>query len=166
MKYLVNRETKKHVLCATGTYPDSGVWRIVEADDDGWIKWNDGECPLPKTAKVDLKWKFGGDNFKAQADGWNWEGSGTNRILFYRPVIKSKSKPALEEAWDVIERDAKVDVFTRLSSAVAASDEIPSLIAEINAMLPEGYEVTRSRCIIAESDRRFGPCVETRKRER
>ena len=52
-------------------------------------------------------------------------------------------KETPEETWDRINGRSKVDVFTRLFVAVAASDEIPSLIDEINAMLPEGYEVTR-----------------------
>jgi len=52
-------------------------------------------------------------------------------------------KVTLEETWHKINAEAKVDVFTRLASAVAASESIPALIAEINAMLPEGYEVTR-----------------------
>lgn len=60
-----------------------------------------------------------------------------------RPILPAESKPSLEETWDRIEKAAKVDVFTRLAEAVAASESIPALIAEINAMLPEGYEVTR-----------------------
>ena len=52
-------------------------------------------------------------------------------------------KVTLEETWEEIKAEAKVDVFTRLADAVASSESIPALIAEINAMLPEGYEVTR-----------------------
>ena len=40
MKYLVNRETKEHRVFA-GKVQVSSLkdWRIVEADADGWIKW-------------------------------------------------------------------------------------------------------------------------------
>lgn len=147
MKYLVNRETKEHKVYSGTEFYDDEAWRVVDADDEGWIKWNDGECPLPKNAKVDLKWKFGGDNYKNHADGWNWEGGGSNRILFYRPNLKGdrkpESKPTLEETWHKIKQEAQIDVFTRFASALIHARAIPDIIAEINAMLPEGYEVTR-----------------------
>ena len=152
MKYLANLKTKEHKILTDNMIWSGNDWRIVDADDKGWIKWKDGECPLPLKAKVDLRWKFGGDNYKTQAKGWNWEGSGPNRILSYRPIFKSSKKPVvkdclttpmtIKETWDEINARSQVDVFASLSAAVAASESIPALIAEINSMLPEGYEVT------------------------
>jgi hypothetical protein len=64
-------------------------------------------------------------------------------LTHYCPILPDESKPTLEDTWYAINEEAKVDVFTRLSEAVAASESIPALIADINSMLPEGYEVTR-----------------------
>lgn len=142
MKYLVNRETKEHVLCATRPYPDSGVWRIVDADDEGWVEWRGKSytCPLPADAKVEVRFTYDNkDAVDLPAGDLQWNDS---QLTHYRPILPAKSKPTLEETWHGIENAAKVDVFTRLSAAVAASESIPALIAEINAMLPEGYEVT------------------------
>lgn len=60
-------------------------------------------------------------------------------------------KVTLEETWEEIKTEAKVDVFTRLAEAVAASESIPALVAEINAVLPEGYEVREKSRPEAES---------------
>jgi len=145
MKYLVNRETKEHKILTDSMVWAHGDWRMVEADDEGWIKWQckkNAECPLPAKSKVDLKWIYGEENFGVIAGkGWNWEGACNNGVAFYRPILPAESKPTLEETWHKIKQEAKVDVFTRLSEAVAASESIPALIAEINAILPEGYEV-------------------------
>lgn len=141
MKYLVNRETKEHRILHGIDYPETGIWYIVDADDEGWIKWagKSNKCPLPNDAKVSVRWNYS-DKISSDllAGDWSWNDS---QLSFYRPILPAESNPALENTWDGIEKAAKVDVFTRLASAVAASESIPALIAEINAMLPEGYEV-------------------------
>jgi hypothetical protein len=147
MKYLVNRETKEHRLHNYGEEHRlgsvHGQWSVVEADDEGWIKWygKSKKCPLPAGAGVEVLFSY--DDKAADhllADGWCWK---DEELTHYRPILPAESKPTLEIPWDLIDKAAKVEVFTRLSEAVAASAEIPALIAEINSMLPEGYEVTR-----------------------
>ena len=145
MKYLVNRETKEHRLHNYGEEHRlgsvHGQWSVVEADDEGWIKWygKSKKCPLPAKARVEVLFSY--DNKAADhllAGTWSWK---DEELTHYRPILPAESKPTLEETWHKIKQEAQVDVFARLSAAVAASAEIPALISEINAMLPEGYEV-------------------------
>lgn len=144
MKYLVNRETKEHKILTDNMVWAHGDLRMVEADDEGWIKWDGGECPMPPGSECEFVCE-NGRSVKTGVDYLEWRKGieGFSNVTFYRPILPAESKPSLEETWDRIEKAAKVDVFTRLSAAVAAADSIPALIAEINGMLPEGYEVTR-----------------------
>lgn len=143
MKYLVNRKTKEHKIYPGRELYDDEAWRIVEADDGGWIKWNgkSKKCPLPAKAGVEVLFSY--DDEAADhllAGGWSWK---DEELTHYRPILPAESKDLFDETWKGIYARRKVDVFTRLFEAVAASAEIPALLSEINAMLPEGYEVTR-----------------------
>ena len=143
MKYLVNRETKEHKVYSGTEFYDDEAWRVVDTDDGGWIKWygKSNKCPLPADAKVEVRFIYdNGASFDLLAGDWQWNDS---QLTHYRPILPAESTPTIEETWHKTKQEAKVDVFARLAEAVAASDSIPALIAEINAMLPEGYEVTR-----------------------
>ena len=45
---------------------------IVYADDEGWFDWHGGECPVPAETRVELRFRFGGENRLALASGWPW----------------------------------------------------------------------------------------------
>jgi hypothetical protein len=143
MKYLVNRETKEHKVYYGMELYDDEAWRVVDADDEGWIKWGgkSNKCPLPDDAKVSVRWNYS-DKISSDllAGDWSWNDS---QLAFYRPILTDESKVDPENAWpdDGMPASVYIDVFRRFNAAVAASDSIPGLIAEINAMLPEGYEV-------------------------
>ena len=147
MKYLVNRETKEHRLHNYGEEHRlgsvHGQWSVVEADDEGWIEWRgkSKKCPLPAKARVEVLFSY--DDKAADhllAGTWSWK---DEELTHYRPILPAESTPTPEAPWHENKEEAKVDVFTRLASAVISAEAIPILIAEINAMLPEGYEVTR-----------------------
>lgn len=181
MKYLVNRETKEHRLHNYGEEHRlgsvHGKWDVVDADDEGWIKW-DGRlgCPLPQDALCEIVTKDDGarvtkDVLAARMWSWCMPKDDPAHIVSYRPILPADSKPEPlgYQAWDaattyresdkvmmpsgqvvtfgditpgLIKKEFDSDtVFTRLSAAVAAADSIPALIAEINGMLPDGYEV-------------------------
>lgn len=164
MKYLVNRETKEHRLHNYGEEHRlgsvHGKWDIVEADDEGWIKWDGGKCPLPNNHGYDVKVRDGDiidGQHRPQDNTW-WGGIG---IVAYRPILPAESKPEHQRVLDEFKSpfgpcppDAEPtdNVFTRLSAAVSASEQIPALIAEINAMLPEGYSVTQTAQVMAEPE--------------
>lgn len=158
MKYLVNRETKEHIrvydLLAYHCNPKS--WNVVEADDEGWIEWRgkSQECPLPDDAKVAALFSYDNNPCgKLPAKDWRWS---DKTLTHYRPILPVESEPEPSTKIkrfatvtnggsafiaDFDTRHASANVFDRLSAAVSASESIPALIAEINAMLPEGYEV-------------------------
>ena len=146
MKYLVNRETKEHYRQPGMMAPYGPVCDEVEADDEGWIKWDGGECPLPDgTSYESLCYRKNDVRCLNEAPRGCWEYIQALRdgcIKAYRPILPAESKDLFDETWKGLYARRKVDAFTRLSEDVAASAEIPALIAEINAMLPEGYEVT------------------------
>lgn len=159
MKYLVNRETKEHAACPEWVTADMGIWHIVEADDEGWIAWSGGKCPLPQLALVQIRTLSG--NFSGctgEARQWQWE---NNDIIAYRPILPAEWGNQDMPTWsnvtitdkfpDTVSHNGETlklvgvvgdgSVFDRLAAAVTASESIPALIAEINALLPEGYEV-------------------------
>ena len=47
--------------------------------------------------------------------------------------------------------ESQKSVFDRLKSAIAASESIPAIIAEIDALLPEGYFVSKTLTDIQET---------------
>ena len=69
MIYAINEKTKEHRVVEveySGRMrlpcrdPSLGKgWRYVQADEDGWIKWEGGECPLVKCAGVDVIYRNG-----------------------------------------------------------------------------------------------------------
>lgn len=145
MKYLVNRETKEHIRYHEDCSVPLPGWTVVEADDEGWIKWEAksiSKCPLPDDAKVEVLFSYDKKpTSNLLAGDWSWN---DKMITHYRPILPAESKP--DNNWlyqddSIITTSDSADVFTRLSAAVSASESIPALIAEINALLPDGYEV-------------------------
>lgn len=58
------------------------------ADNDGWIEWAGGECPIPDDAEHEVKFRDGG---KARDHGaamdWRWTHDGyPGDIIAYRIV--------------------------------------------------------------------------------
>lgn len=155
MKYLVNRETKEHKVATPLAesiikgYPDfKDDWQLVEADPEGWIPWSGGECPLPDDAPYKTKsraWRKGrliARMDEPQTNYWAPDGD----ITAYRPIL-SETAEKVENYTAGLPHSAfwktEQSVFDRLKSAIAASESIPGIIAEIDAMLPEGYCVAK-----------------------
>lgn len=166
MKYLVNRETKEHRIAseqaveAMTNHPAfNEEWKLVEADDEGWIPWSGGECPLPKKARCHWRVKaLGdlrmGDDCGEKAKHLDWEGSA---ITHYRPILSETAENQSNNGAFAASESApcgiaigSLSVFDRLKSAIAASESIPGIIAEIDALLPEGYCVTKREVQPAE----------------
>lgn len=65
--------------------------------DGDWIEWGGGECPVPPTALVDVRWNNGAVSRTAPADRWGfktmdgidfWAGpSPKGWITAYRPAV-------------------------------------------------------------------------------
>jgi len=166
MKYLVNNETKEHKIAtpsdisairAMKDFSEFGYgWRLVEADDEGWIPWSGGECPLPESKLAEVRLQDGQQGRFESIDllthrswqKWNCGGD----IIAYRPILKTAER--VENYTEGLPHSAfwktEPSVFDRLKSAIAASESIPGIIAEIDALLPEGYCVTKREVQPAE----------------
>lgn len=135
MKYLVNRQTKEHVHYESHL-PIGTLWDVVEADDEGWIPWSGGECPLPNDCAVWVK--INNDEYGEDFAGvWNWSDYPPTA---YRPILETAEKVEKQQYTE----PTKVELlFDRLKSAVEAAESLPAIIAEIDALLPDGYCVFR-----------------------
>lgn len=66
----------------------------VKADNDGWIEWGGGECPVFSSVLVDVKFKYGSTYLGELAGPMNWLHYGTAEdIIAYRPHRASHPKP-------------------------------------------------------------------------
>jgi hypothetical protein len=171
MKYLVNRETKEHkVHPGFGLYGPHG-WDIVEADAEGWIKWDGSkECPVADGSTVDV-WTAPTVDFlqglpyyaNKNPDKVIWQ-----CVARYRPILEPTTKESLtveqamdaagahyakqwnadtEEAMDKAIEGAMDEydlsqLLINLKSAHEAAQMIPDLLAQLRQVLePMGYDV-------------------------
>lgn len=75
------------------------------ADEDGWIKWYGGECPVPDGTRVDVRFRSGKERYLEMAskgyvpgsfadmEFWHNEGSSAD-IVAYRIASPSRSEAA------------------------------------------------------------------------
>lgn len=146
MKYLVNLDTKEHVIYNYGMSWCQDSWRIVEADAEGWIEWDGGECPLPDDCMCEIKTPVVSTNIRAKiASEWIWGGTTFewSRITHYRPIL---DKPTVKESLTVPApeydpRSVSFNLIDRLKSAHEAAQSIPDLLAELREAL--GPELLR-----------------------
>lgn len=96
MIYAINRRTKEHsVVPDCMIIPPSSDHRLFEADDNGWIPWHGGECPLPDGALTDVKHQDGdvflGSRARAMGSAHDWSHThGDGSIVAYRPILDAK----------------------------------------------------------------------------
>jgi len=102
MMYIVNNRTKEHRRAdipegMAGWVMDGSddVWNAVQADDDGWIPWQSGECPLPPMSKCYVR-----DEYAPEEDGNQylaedvvWGGRLGTTITGYCPILDADIEP-------------------------------------------------------------------------
>jgi hypothetical protein len=137
MKYLVNKETKEHIVYKPcHDYLNSVVWRTVEADSEGWIKHEGKECPLPDDVKCRLKFDNGNVSTAESASYWGWSNS---FITHYRPILE-KAEPIPAPQYDPRSVSFKTkrlfdDLLERLEASHAAAQALPDLVAQLRDRL-------------------------------
>jgi len=145
MRYLVNRETKEHRhVPADCSGVDWNGWDVVQADSEGWIPWSGGECPLPD-GPYEARYRSGdiykrGINPKMHCSDWYNDDCAID-IIAYRPILTEQAEPVPAPLYDP--RSVSFSLFERLRAATDAASTIPALLAEIDALLPDGYQVVR-----------------------
>ena len=50
-----------------------GIAKERAAEDDGWIEWRGGECPIPDRTPVEVKFRNGKTNPNHNAEAWGWQ---------------------------------------------------------------------------------------------
>ena len=106
MKYLVNKETKEHVIYVPWSM--NSQWTLVEADSEGWIKHEGKVCPLPDGVRCDIiegKWT---SPDARPAKNWSW-----GSALRYRPILTEQAKTV--KASDHGEHDTMQDAMRAIS---------------------------------------------------
>jgi len=97
MIYAINKQTKEHHVLKNGSSHDAGkevegrpsghIWRMIQADADGWIPWNGGECPLPDEVRFDAMFRDGDSTNNNSPKFWRWSHYGVPiDIIAYRPI--------------------------------------------------------------------------------
>ena len=146
MKYLVNRETKEHRIAPAVVPPEfMGRWVIVQADAEGWIKWEGRECPLPDDVMCQIRNIFTVQSDLKSADEFYW-----SHVKAYRPIL---DKPELKPSSDAFNAKIKAeqerrallqvgDLLDRLDAAREAAAQIPDILAELRERVGKhGYDL-------------------------
>jgi hypothetical protein len=64
------------------------------ADDDGWIPWHGGECPVDGRTPVEVRWRNGEQRTGKRADDFGWyDLYGPDSIVAYRIVKPAPLNP-------------------------------------------------------------------------
>jgi hypothetical protein len=146
MRYLVNRETKEHIL-DTGTAPMHGYWRRIEADSEGWIKHTGTVCPLPGDCMTYIredKHQWVSESAR-KAGFWNWR-----YVTHYRPILE-QAEPIPAPQYDP--RSVSFNLMDRLKAAHEAAQQIPDLEAELREVLwSMGYDLVSRSPFVDDSD--------------
>ena len=59
-----------------------------QAEDDGWIEWNGGDCPVPPRAEIKLGFRDGFEGSSTSPDDLRWDHAGSNGDIIAYKVIK------------------------------------------------------------------------------
>lgn len=91
MIYAIGVESKRHAIYTKGAPLGAEDFRLVEADDNGWIEWNGGECPLPDGSECGVKHRDGevfNNTFAGSNLASDWSHTcGVGDIIAYRPIL-------------------------------------------------------------------------------
>jgi DNA-binding PadR family transcriptional regulator len=74
----------------------------VEPDNGNWIPWNGGDQPVQDHERVDFWFSDGGRIHNETAGAFHWNGTGKDKILYWRPaaVVLSKVILNLEDPFE------------------------------------------------------------------
>jgi hypothetical protein len=174
MRYLVNRETKEHIL-DTGTAPMHGYWRRIEADSEGWIKHTGTVCPLPGNILCDVVFTDGSERTSAHAFAIGWNDA---NITHYKPILE-QAEPVKDDQYRAATEDydrekelayaemeaerkhmeikeaelKRMMLLDRLKAAHEAAQQIPDLEAELRKVLwSMGYDLVSRSPFVDDSD--------------
>lgn len=75
-------------------YSYEDIMSFDKSEDDEWIEWNGGECPLPNGTVVNLKLRSGGVLNNQKCEEWGWGAGGCyDCLVAYKVVETPSAKP-------------------------------------------------------------------------
>jgi hypothetical protein len=107
MKYLVNKETKEHVIYVPWLM--NSQWTLVEADSEGWIPHTGNACPLPDDCLCEVWVKGAKRPFALE----NPQKLYWSELFSYRPFLTEQAEPV--KASDHGEHDTMQDAMRAIS---------------------------------------------------
>lgn len=126
MKYLVNRQTKEHVK--KGLAPlwldEDPDWRIVEADDDGWIPFQGTDCPVPDKSRCDVILVNGETRYLSNPGGFKWGGfDAIYAVCYYLPILSEIADRSSDHIMDAASYFKQVTAANILKTAIGHMEE-------------------------------------------
>lgn len=102
MIYAVNKRTKTHRIVKDARDRNMLHEVIVKANDDGWIEWNGGECPLPSGHPVECLLRGHDNSYTintkwASTQRWNPK-SYYSDVIAYRPTLNTE-ETEMKQQW-------------------------------------------------------------------
>lgn len=133
MIYLINRNTKEHIIWDCKSYPADSELYLVETDEAGWIKWTGkNECPLPTGQLHEVMFRNGGNHRTNRPHSWNWSFSSyphSYDIVAYRPIFDDSESIAKDAGMTV--QEAYENQHRRFYTET--NDTIPRLLIELKS---------------------------------
>ena len=66
---------------------ERAIWKRKPKQDDGWIEWGGGKCPVDPVALVEVRFRCGETDDDGEAICWGWDhGKGDYDIVAYRII--------------------------------------------------------------------------------
>jgi hypothetical protein len=126
---------------------DETIWTLVQSDEEGWIKHDGDEYPLPDDAPCLLRFKAGSETGRTAGKHWCWD---LGTISHYKPILEQEETTPAPQ-YDP--RSVSFNLLKRLQAAHEAAQTIPDLEAKLREVLGSmGYDlVSRSPFVEPEA---------------
>lgn len=101
-------------------------------DEDGWIEWNGGECPVPADVLMEVKFKSGGSARTWDATMLRWAHTqGRSDIVAYRSIASEQAKPIDPVAVGTISEEQLRELVPGIKTHVDGYGDYPVTAASI-----------------------------------
>jgi hypothetical protein len=132
MKYLVNKETKEHVIYVPWLM--NSQWTLVEADSEGWIPHTGNACPLPDDCLCEVWVKGAKRPFALE----NPQKLYWSELFSYRPFLTEQAEPV--KASDHGEHETMQDAMRYDKACADFESELSDFIMGSNELKAPDYD--------------------------
>lgn len=99
----------------------------MREDNDGWIEWSGGECPVPRGSETTIRFRDGDETTDTIPHLWNWEHDNDEAdIIAYRIVNQQPTNPTTttylmvigNECWPFTSKEAVTEAAAKCKDAL------------------------------------------------